>query len=63
MNRPGARPDLAERFRAVVARGIARAEREIAAHHARIAALPKLSSESPKRISDRRRPPTRRRRP
>jgi hypothetical protein len=32
MNRPGARPDLAERFRAVVARGIIKADQAHAEH-------------------------------
>jgi hypothetical protein len=55
-----ARPEIRDRFRAVVARGIARADREIAAHFARLAALPKLPSESRERISELRRPRARR---
>jgi len=41
-----------ERFRLVVARGIERADKEIAAHHARIAALPKLPRASRERIGE-----------
>jgi hypothetical protein len=36
MVRPGSRPDLQARFREVVARGLARAEREHRAHMARL---------------------------
>jgi hypothetical protein len=50
------RPEIRERFRAVVARGVARADAEIAEHHARIAALPKLRSESRARIGELMRP-------
>jgi hypothetical protein len=55
------RPELRDHFRAVVARAIVRADREIREHHARIAALPTLTRESHERIDELRRPPRRRR--
>jgi len=57
------RPEVHERFLAVVRRGIERADKEIAAHHARIAALPKLPRESRARIGELLRPQQRRLRP
>lgn len=55
-------PSLArsDRFRQVVARAIGRADLEIAAHHARIAALPTLPRESRVRIAELLRPTQRR---
>jgi len=54
------RADVRARFHQVVARGIARADREIAEHHARIAALPKLPQASRERIGALLRPVRRR---
>jgi hypothetical protein len=44
---PLIRPDVAERFRAIRERAIARVEREDAEHRAMIRALPKLSGPTP----------------
>jgi hypothetical protein len=45
------RPDVHERFVAVVQRGVARADREDAEHRARLRALPPLPSERPARLA------------
>jgi hypothetical protein len=50
------RAEVRARFHQVVARAIARADREIAAHHAKIAALPKLPPKGRERIADLLRP-------
>jgi hypothetical protein len=54
------RPTVRARFRQVVARGLARADREIAEHHARIRALPTLRRDREEWISELRRKPRRR---